>query len=351
MNRQTLTIYVAAALFGAALCVSLSTAARAGTVAIALSPVGDAGNLPDPLTEYGSVAYSFSMGTYDVTMSQYVSFLTAVAGTSDPYGLYNTSMATATPTYGIVRTSTTAGFSYALRNTGSANVPVTYVDWGDAVRFVNWLQNGEPNGPEGPGTTETGSYALNGSTGSAALAAVTRGPNADWVLPNVNEWYKSAYYSGGGTNSAYWQYPTQSNNEPSNVLSATGTNNANFSIVITPPPFIVSSDPTGLLTPVGAFAASPGPYGTFDQGGDVDQWTETLIDGNSYEYRGGSFAGDGTLMASDSYGGGAPTGSSAVSAFRVAYVPEPGSAILALTGALVGAVVRGISLVRHRLRK
>ena len=29
------------------------------------------------------------------------------------------------------------------------------------------------------------------------------------------------------------------------------------------------------LTPVGAFSASPGPYGTYDMGGDVYQWNES----------------------------------------------------------------------------
>ena len=34
------------------------------------------------------------------------------------------------------------------------------------------------------------------------------------------------------------------------------------------------TDPTNYLTPVGAFSASPGPYGTYDMGGDVLQWDE-----------------------------------------------------------------------------
>ena len=50
---------------------------------------------------------------------------------------------------------------------------MTYVSWGDATHYVNWIQNGEPTAPEGPGTTESGTYALNGSTGGAELMAVT----------------------------------------------------------------------------------------------------------------------------------------------------------------------------------
>ena len=50
---------------------------------------------------------------------------------------------------------------------------------------------------------------------------------AAYFLPSENEWYKAAYYSGGGTNSAYYAYPTKSNTAPGNILPDTG-NNANF---------------------------------------------------------------------------------------------------------------------------
>ncbi len=40
-------------------------------------------------------------------------------------------------------------------------------NWGDAARFANWLENGQPTGPEGTGTTETGSYTLNGAMTTA----------------------------------------------------------------------------------------------------------------------------------------------------------------------------------------
>ena len=125
--------------------------------------------------------------------------------------------------------------------------------------------------------------------------AVTRSTTASWVIPTVNEWYKSAYYVGGGTNASYWLYPTQNDNLPSNVLSATGTNNANYTAITNTPPFAVQTDPTDWLTPVGAFMDSPGPYGTFDQGGNVWQWLEDPLDGVYREARGGSFPTTGAV--------------------------------------------------------
>ncbi len=305
-----------------ALVLLLAGSAFAGTVSIALVPVGDPGNVADPATNFGAVAYPYSMGEYDVTMGQYTAFLNAVATTGDPYGLWTVSMSSATPTYGITRTTTSGSFSYSLVG-NSANVPVTEVSWGDAARFVNWLQNGEPNAPEGQGTTETGTYALNGSTGSAQLMAVTRSTTASWVIPTVNEWYKSAYYVGGGTNASYWLYPTQNDNLPSNVLSATGTNNANYTAITNTPPFAVQTDPTDWLTPVGAFMDSPGPYGTFDQGGNVWQWLEDPLDGVYREARGGSFSDDGSGLLSTEFDGGPPNSVNETFGFRVAYVPEP----------------------------
>ncbi len=58
---------------------------------------------------------------------------------------------------------------------GVNNMPVFAVSWGDAARFCNWLENGQPSsGTEGTGTTETGSHNLSGATSYAALMLVTR---------------------------------------------------------------------------------------------------------------------------------------------------------------------------------
>ena len=155
--------------------------------------------------------------------------------------------------------------------------------------------------------------------------AVTRSTTASWVIPTVNEWYKAAYYVGGGTNAGYWLYPTQNNNPPSNVLSTTGANNANFTATINSPPFSVETDPTNWLTPVGAFANSPSSYGTYDEGGDVEQWNESVDPGIGRGVYGGSFSGGYGGLMSGAAGYVEPSFSNEALGFRAALVPEPGS--------------------------
>ncbi len=61
--------------------------------------VGDPGNAADTRAwagdgtmHFGAVGYTYQMGKYDVTTSQYAAFLNAVAA-ADPYGLYSPTMA------------------------------------------------------------------------------------------------------------------------------------------------------------------------------------------------------------------------------------------------------------------
>jgi hypothetical protein len=149
------------------------------------------------------------------------------------------------------------------------------------------------------------------------LIGVTRNPGATYFIPSENEWYKAAFYNPA--KGSYWTYPTQSNTVPSNVLSATGTDNANYFNG-------GDTDPTNLLTPVGTFAASPGLYGTFDMGGDVFQWNEAVLGGSYRGVRGGEwFETSVQLTSSQRNSGYFPADDSNYFGFRVA-ASDPGDA-------------------------
>ena len=306
--------------------------------------VGDPGNAPDKTYAwpgYGSVSYTYRIGKYDVTVAQYCQFLNAVATQSDPFGLYNNIAMPGGPGSahsGINRTGSSGNWSYNTTSgyaVNNGNFPMNCITWANAARFCNWLTNGQPTGPEGAGTTETGSYTLNGSVDDANLQRVTRNANPKYVIPTEDEWYKAAYYKGGSTNAGYWFYPTESNTAPSSVLSSTGTNNANYN---TGTYRSGCTDPINYLTEVGSFAGSPGPYGTYDMGGDVNEWNEATH--WLYPYRGLRGGGWGPynedfLNASQRrwlY----PSHDFADIGFRVVEVPEPAAmAVLALGGLAV----------------
>ncbi|MGA2031411.1 MAG: SUMF1/EgtB/PvdO family nonheme iron enzyme [Thermoguttaceae bacterium] len=324
-------------ILAAAVVAASVVAAQASTITMAMVTVGDPGNAADT-TGYGGVGYTYQMGKYDVTAAQYAAFLNAVATTSDPYGLYNSAMATDT-SYGCGISQTLSSDTYSYATTRNGSFPVNYVSWGDAARLCNWLQNGQPNEPEGNGTTETGAYTLNGDTTN--LMTETRNAGATYFIPTENEWYKSAYYKGGSTNAGYWTYPTQSNTAPINTLPDTG-NHANF-YDFGGTGNGTYTDPANYLTAVGAFSASPGPYGTFDQGGEVWQWNEADVNGSSRGLRGGSFIGLSDYLGSSSRIGGNPPDEDSALGFRVvssAASPEPGGITMLLAGALAFGIWR-----------
>ncbi len=336
-EKTTVRLLVAAGL--AAVAVSAQADVfhmPSGQTSLSFAKVGDPNNAADPSTGYGAVSYTYDMAKYDTTVGQYCQFLNAVAKT-DPYGLYNSYMGTEFPTIAITRSGSSGNYSYAVTGSDSqaANCPIALVTWGDAARFCNWLQNGQPaTGVETSATTEDGAYALNGATSQAALMAVTSPAHsgsgaAGFFLPTENEWYKAAYYKSG-TSAGYWSYPTQSDSAPSNVLSAIGTNNANFGDM-------GYTDPVNDLTPVGYFADSPGPYGTYDMGGDVWQWEEGGVDGVYRSAYGGCWNQNVLVLNSDIYGTSyaSPTSQFVNTGFRVASsepTPEPASLALLLAG-------------------
>ncbi|MCY2927888.1 MAG: SUMF1/EgtB/PvdO family nonheme iron enzyme [Planctomycetota bacterium] len=335
MKTRVIIVAVAAVLLAAGL--------TKADITISTVPVGDPGNAADTAAHsgnsagQGSVAYTYNIGTYEVTAGQYTAFLNKVAAT-DTYGLYNTNMWSNSYGCKIQRSGSSGSYTYSVAS-DYANRPVNYVSWGDSARFANWLHNNQPAGAQNLTTTEDGAYYLNGATTNAALLAVSRKANWKWAVTSEDEWYKAAYYKGGSTNAGYWDYPTSSNTAPGRDMADVSGNNANYyngGYLIGSPYY---------RTEVGEFQNSDSPYGTFDQGGNVWEWNESILSGSYRGLRGGSFYYDvNNLLASDRNGG-IPTDEYSNVGFRVSQVPEPASmALLAIGG--IGMLVRRRGLRR-----
>jgi sulfatase modifying factor 1 len=291
--------------------------------------VGDAGNAADT-TSYGAVAYEFNIGKYEVTLGQYATFLNSAASiTSDSaiVNLWNANMAVNLNIAGISRSGLgIVGDAYNYSVIGSGNRPISYVSWFDAARFVNWVSNGATNGA----STETGAYTLNGAT----TGIITKNPGADWWIPSEDEWYKAAYYKGGGTNAGYWLYPTESDTTPGNTIGGEA-NQANYLnggvYAVTQSPSFSSTQ--NYLTDAGVFSNSASASFTYDQGGNVWEWNDAVTD-SSRGLRGGSWLGNELYLQSSSrleYG---PTNEFRNLGFRVATVPEPSTyALILMAGA------------------
>jgi formylglycine-generating enzyme required for sulfatase activity len=305
--------------------------------------VGNPGNAADTRYEtpgYGAVPYTYNIGKFEVTASQYTAFLNAAAAT-DTYGLYNTRMADPTNWLGcnIQRSGFSGSYTYSVASDW-ANRPVNYVSWGDAARFANWLHNGQPTGAQNAGTTEDGAYFLNRATSDVALLAVTREADWKWAITSEDEWYKAAYHKNDGVTPNYFDYPTASDSVPSNdIVNPDPGNNANF------PQHGYMIDSPYYRTPVGEFESSESPYGTFDQGGNVWEWNEGILDESCRGLRGGSFFnyGDDFLLAANRNNGYPALEESNVG-FRVSEVPEPATmSVLALGGLVLLHRRRGAS--------
>ncbi len=252
--------------------------------------VGNAGNRADQQTGYGAIAYEYRIGKYHVTIEQYVAFLNAkaavppnkviedlwIADMADPKGKEKP---------GALITRAGAGtlvnpYRYevvvsSFWGVQSGKRPVCWVSWFDAARFANWMHNGAMANSD----TETGAYDL---PNYMSEGIVSKNAGARWWIPTEDEWYKAAYFdptvpAGGG----YYRYATRSNTVPTLAAPPGPPNSANFNNIM--------SIKGNVLTPVGAYTQSPSYYGTFDQGGNLWQWTDGVYEENRI-VRGGSFS-------------------------------------------------------------
>jgi len=288
--RTWRTVLAAGVLGG--VCVAQSAGAQ--PLVIETVPVGNLANTADQPrlqccndpTPYGEVAYAYWIGKYEVTAGQYTAFLNAVAAT-DTYSLYHPRMDyDADPSRegcNIKRQGVSGSYTYSVAPDW-ANRPVNYVSWADAARFANWMHNGQPTGAQDLTTTEDGAYFLDGihENNDDDLEGVLREPDATWAIAAEDEWYKAAYHMNDGVTGNYWRNPTGSNGGVSNQLvDPDPGNTATCSGTIGAPYY---------RTEGGDHENSASPYGTFDQGGNVMEFTEAVPTSDIRRIRGGSWA-------------------------------------------------------------
>jgi hypothetical protein len=301
---------------------AILAAAVAGLV-LAVAPVAQAmefvsiGDPKNPDDEtlrgpYGGVPYEYRIGKYEVMIAEWEK-----SGLGD-------------------------GDEDEWKESVGPGAPAVNVTLHEAAQFANWMTKKYGGGNPYYKVDESGKMSIPTEDGNPISHydwAVTKGKGTTYFIPTEDEWYKAAYYKGGGTNAGYYEYPTQSDIEPSNdLIDPDPGNNATFydgDYTIWSPHY---------RTEVGAHENSESPYGTFDQGGNVWEWNETSILTDSRGLRGGSGPAYADNLAASFRTYGLPTGEGGDMGFRLAslsvpdVIPEP--ATLSLLGIATTAMLR-----------
>jgi formylglycine-generating enzyme required for sulfatase activity len=229
---------------------------------------------------------------------------------------------------GITRSGSSGSYTYSAI-AGREDMPVNYVSFYDSLRFANWLHNGQPSGAQDSATTEDGAYTF-----SDAISVGARNAGATIFLTSEDEWYKAAYYDAGSA--SYFDYPAGSDTQTTCAVPGATANTANCGLVV--------SD----LTDGGSYTGSASPSGSFDQGGNLWEWNEAVVNVLERSFRGGgyyfSFAGS---LAASNRDGNDPSSEYDDLGFRVASIAEPAGvpSLRPMGVALLGGLVFGIGLV------
>lgn len=247
--------------------------------------VGAPGNKPDTevmssdrTTNYGAVAYEYDITKFLITNVEYTAFLNAVAKKDDPYLLYHPFL-DRRKGYGIgsgiARNGRKGGYTYSVQK-GRERRPVNYLNLFDALRFANWVNNGQ-----GHVSTETGAYTLKGrSIVPTNWLTIKRNPNAKFALSGEDEWYKAAFYDG--KKGVYYDSPAGSNTLMTCGMPGPKPNTSNCGLVTAHANPACPCPPSAAAwfwadtSDVGAYTNSVSPWGAYDMGGNLFQWTDTI---------------------------------------------------------------------------
>ena len=234
---------------------------------------GDPGNACDTQSEgcFGAGANVYRISRTEISNAQYAEFPNAKAA-ADPNGLCDTAMGQ----NAITRSGSSESFTYD-EISGRESKLVSFVSFYDSLRFANW-----PNNGRGSGDTEMGAYTITALGIAQHDHARRRGRR---FPTNEDEWYEAASYDPAST--SYLAYPTGSNLQTTCAAPSAAPNTANCSGGF-------GIDPID----VGSYTGSAGPNGTFDQDGNVREWTEATRNSGRVSRGGSAVATAGALAAS-----------------------------------------------------
>lgn len=234
----------------------------------------------------GKVDTNFLIAKFDTTAEQYCVFLNAVE-TTGAHGFYHPEMGSDLAVKCISQSLAEDGIHFVysiIEDRGS--LPITYVSWIDAVCFCNWLHH---DCPTGDAVTDevlyAGAYHFSNDGNDQTIELM---PDARYFLPNRNQFHKAAFYRP--QIDTYWNYPTMALSplSPGNTLGSSA-NQANFYYTSY---FWGNSHSTKgplYITPVGSFSGSPGPFGTYDMGANVKNWSSDFNQEGNALAEGGSW--------------------------------------------------------------
>lgn len=237
--------------------------------------IGYKKNHPAQGYRVGRVDYEFEMCRFALTNTEWCEFLNSVAANSDPFGLYNTDMAT-----GVCGGIEKNGSGFAVKP-GWEKRPVVYVGYSDVMRYCNWLHYGKPVGDCVLGVTE--GTRRDGAYDTRNKCSYRRNRGAKYFIPTDDEWCKAAYFDPTRHGVCkYWDYPCRTSDVPPNDPSVPHACNylKDGTMLGEKGPFY--------LAEVDAYPTSNTYFGCRQMAGNVWEWVEPVRKGKM-NLRGSSF--------------------------------------------------------------